>query len=435
MLRGFLEKRTHPFYFNDEAGQRKKYVLTYGDEVETLAGQAPSGAGWQKVRYRGREGEMQVTPLEARRTLEMYFLDVGQGDAAFIVTPTDKKILVDGGLNDRALGFLIWKYRLDDRHNRVAIDHMIVSHGDEDHIGGLIRVLQHDRIHVRNILHNGIAVFRSGFNQSLGNVDSQGRLTTLHDGAADLAGQDLSDTFEEWLREVEASGARYHAVHSTTPDLVVDDIGLEFLAPLREPGGNSLKWFDGKGPTINGHSVVFRLVYQDVRVLFAGDINEEGTRHLMTDGRFVQRLDAHVLKAPHHGSHDFYQPFLDAVKPMVTVVSSGDDPDHGHPRASFLGGVGLAGRGRRPLLFSTEIAATFKDEGDSEWVAMAIMEEPTTLGDLDFSDHSANHIARLRFKQVLPGIINVRSSGTKIFAARRVAANYQWESYGPWPAV
>ncbi len=435
MAHKFLEKRTHPFFFNDEAGHRKRYVLIYGDEVETLAGPAPSGAGWVKVSYRGREGEMQVAPLATRRPLEMYFLDVGQGDAAFIVTPADKKILVDGGLHDRALGFLIWKYRLDDPHNEVAIDYMIVSHGDEDHIGGLIRVLQHDRIHVREILHNGIAVFDSGFNQSLGNVDSQGRLTTLHNSTADLAGLDLSGIFEEWAREVEASGARYHAVVSTTPDLGVDGIRLEFLGPLREPPGNSLKWFNGKGPTINGHSIVFRLVHEDVRVLFAGDINEEGTRHLMTDHNFVQRLDAHVLKAPHHGSHDFYQPFLDAVKPMVTVVSSGDDPDHGHPRASFLGGVGLAGRGRRPLLFSTEIAATFKDEGDSHSVAMAILEEPTTLGDLDFSDDSANYVARLRFKQVLPGIINVRSSGEKIFAARRVAASYQWESYGPEPAV
>lgn len=431
MVQKFLNKKTHPFYFLSQSGERKKYILIYGDEVDTLAGPAPSGAGWQKVMYRGREGEMGTAPLSTTPTLEMYFLDVGQGDAAFIVTPTNEKILVDGGLNDRALGFLIWKYRLDDPNNEVTIDHMIVSHGDDDHIKGLIRVLKHGRIHVNNILHNGIAVFSSGFNESLGNVDAQGRLTTLHDTTADLAGLELNSTFDEWVQEVNASGATYHAVNSNTADLVIQDIKLEFLGPLFEPGGGAVKWFGGKGPTINGHSIVFRLVHDDVRILFTGDINEKGAKHLMSDYTIAQQLDSHVLKAPHHGSHDFYQPFLESIRPMITIVSSGDDPDYGHPRAIFLGGVGLVGRGTSPLLFSTEIAATFLDEGDPHSVAMAILEEPSTLGDLDFTDHSANYIARLRFKQVLPGIINVRSSGEKLFAARRIDAWYQWESYEP----
>ena len=60
----------------------------------------------------------------------MYFLDVGQGDAAFVVTPNNTKILVDGGLRDRALGFLIWKYRLDLPNTAVTIDHLFLSHAD-----------------------------------------------------------------------------------------------------------------------------------------------------------------------------------------------------------------------------------------------------------------------------------------------------------------
>jgi beta-lactamase superfamily II metal-dependent hydrolase len=427
----YLNKKTHPFHFLSKTGEQKKYVLIFGDEVEVLAGPAPSGTGWQKVKFRGRDGEMKTAPLTSSRSLEMYFLDVGQGDAAFITTPSNEKILVDGGLNDRALGFLIWKYRLDDPNNHVTIDYMIVSHGDDDHIGGLIPVLKHNSIQVNNILHNGIAVFSSGFNESLGNVDPQKRLTTLYDTTADLAGLNLSHTFEEWLHAVNESGATYHAVNSNTPNLVLQDVKLEFLGPLLEPGGGAVKWFGGKGPTINGHSVIFRLIHDQVRVLFTGDINERGAKNLMSDYTITQQLNSHVLKAPHHGSHDFYQPFFSAVNPMITIVSSGDDPDHGHPRAIFLGGVGREGRGDEPLLFSTEIAATFLDENDPHTTAMAILEEPSTLSDLDFSEHSANFIARLRFKQVLPGIINVRSSGEKIFTARRVNTWYQWEAYEP----
>ena len=55
----------------------------------------------------------------------------------------------------------------------------------------------------------------------------------------------------------------------------------------------------------------------------------------------------------------------------------------------------------------------------------------TTLGDLDFSKSAANTEARLRFKKILPGIINVRTDGDQIYAFRRVQMGYQWESYGP----
>jgi beta-lactamase superfamily II metal-dependent hydrolase len=40
-------------------------------------------------------------------------------------------------------------------------------------------------------------------------------------------------------------------------------------------------------------------------------------------------MDAHVLKAPHHGSHKFYHPWLDAINPQISVISSGEDRDHG----------------------------------------------------------------------------------------------------------
>ena len=63
----------------------------------------------------------------------MYFIDVGTGDSAIVVTPGRKKILIDGGLNKRALGFLAWKYRLD-KPNNLVIDLLVLTHADDDHI-------------------------------------------------------------------------------------------------------------------------------------------------------------------------------------------------------------------------------------------------------------------------------------------------------------
>jgi hypothetical protein len=112
---------------------------------------------------------------------------------------------------------------------------------------------------------------------------------------------------------------------------------------------------------------------------------------------------------------------------MITVVSSGEVPDHGHPRANFLGAIGRASRTEAPLLFSTALAALFVDSGDP----VADTGTTTTLGDLDFSQAAANTEARLRFKKLLPGIINVRTDGQKLYAFRRVQQSYGWESYGP----
>ncbi|MDH3475529.1 MAG: MBL fold metallo-hydrolase, partial [Rhodospirillales bacterium] len=211
----FLDKKTQRFYFVDpNSAKRRSYVLIFGDEVETMTGAAPSGTGFRRIKYRGREGEMKTPPLAADRSLEMYFLDVGQGDAAFIVTPNNTKILVDGGLKDRALGFLIWKYRLDRPNTAVEIDHLVLSHADQDHVEGLIPLLKHPKITVRRIWHNGIGVFDSGFDEALGDV-SNDVLTTLHDSTADLQGLALDGGFAEWIQAVDGSGAQYRALDAS----------------------------------------------------------------------------------------------------------------------------------------------------------------------------------------------------------------------------
>lgn len=430
MAKKFLNQKTNRFFFVED-GAEKSYVLIYGDEVDTLAGPASKGVDYRRVAYRGRQGQMRQPALMDERALEMYFLDVGQGDAAFMVTPNGTNVLVDGGLKDRALGFLVWKYRLDDPNATVTIDHLILSHADRDHVEGLVPLLGHPRIAVRHIWHNGIAVFTGGFNEELGDV-TDGVLTTLHSGTADLEGLALSSGFREWIDAATASGATYAAIDESAGVLDIGDpaIRIEILGPRRASGGG-LPWFDDKSHTINGHSVVFRVVYGHVRAFFSGDLNIEGSRYLLEPAGAALRFNAHIMKSPHHGSHEFLMPMFRAINPMVSVTSSGDEPDHGHPRASFLGGLGVVGRGPEPLVFSTEIAATFVDAGDAAAVAMAAVHEPTTLGDLDFAKSKDNETARRRFKKVLPGIINVRTDGNSIYAARRVSAAYQWESYGP----
>ena len=76
--------------------------------------------------------------------LKVYFIDVGQGDSTFIVTPNNKTILIDGGGSVNS-SFDVGKntllpYILDRGFSK--IDFVIVSHFDQDHVGGLITILE-----------------------------------------------------------------------------------------------------------------------------------------------------------------------------------------------------------------------------------------------------------------------------------------------------
>jgi beta-lactamase superfamily II metal-dependent hydrolase len=407
------------------------HVLIFGEEVSV---QGPAVNGRVPVLVRGRKGLAPENALGPDAVLELYFVDVGQGDAAFIVTPGRKRILIDGGQNRQALGFLSWKYRLNEDVPDLELDLMVVSHGDSDHLEGLTPIIEHPKIRVKRIVHSGIAAYASGaFQTSLGDLEGHGDqrlLVTRHDGIADLqGGAALSRRFARWRDAIAAEGCEYGAVESTSGDLDVGDgtVRIEVLAPrlvTSAAGSPAYPYFDDPAHTINGHSVVLRITYGDVRVLFSGDLNIQGSDHLLADETIAGRLDSHVLKAPHHGSHEYEPRFLDAVRPQIGVISSGDDPDHGHPRASYIGAAGKAMRTASPLVFSTEIAADFVEANDPP---------PTvaSAGEVVLDAPDATNQFRRLFKKRLSGMINVRTDGHQLYAARRVSASYQWESYGP----
>jgi len=407
-------------------------VMIFGDEIDVAAGAAPVN-GRVPAAFRSQQGFVRQDQIGTQAPLEIYFIDVGQGDATFIVTPGRKTILIDGGLNRRALGFLIWKYRLDQPQNSVDVDLLVLSHADSDHLDGLVPLVEHNQIHVQHIVHSGIATFAGGaFRTMLGDLNATGEfLTTWHDRINELDGLNLSGGFGAWKAGVENEGTDYRRVDTETDiDFIgslFPDISLEVLGPRFDVGAQGFRWFGDPAQTINGHSVVLRLTYGGIRALFPGDLNIPGSAHLLEDPALANNLSAQVLKCPHHGSHEFHRPFLEAVRPQISVISSGDEPDHGHPRAVFVGAVGGVSRSTQPLLFSTEIASTFIDSGET----IPEGESGLTLDAIDFSTATANATARRLFKQRLPGIINVRTDGSQLYAARRVAAGYWWEAYGP----
>jgi hypothetical protein len=433
MARRFVSTATAKFH-PDPFTAARDFVLIYGDEIDTT-GNLENGRS--EGVYRTRTGWVPSHQLGTVHPAELYFIDVGQGDAAFIVTPDDRTILVDGGRGNEAFAFLVWKYRLDRPDaSPVDIDLLVLTHADEDHIAGLARIITHPLLRVRSIVHSGIARFRPGeFDTELGRTSTATGakvLLTRYDGIHDLDRAQLNDTMQAWFDAVAGEpGLTCRALDSTTPALSVGDpaVTIQVLGPrLQEhPEGRAYPWLGSPEKTVNGHSVVLRLDIGAVRVMLPGDLNEPGARYLMEEAAFTTSVGAHVLKAPHHGSHDFHRPFLAAVRPQVSVVSSGESPDYGHPRANFLAATGHASRSPEPLLFSTELVAQFVPDPDT-----------TPLGTPEIVDPENAALltdARQRFKKNLNGLINVRTDGSRIFAARRVNAGFQFETYGPSPAA
>jgi beta-lactamase superfamily II metal-dependent hydrolase len=135
---------------------------------------------------------------------------------------------------------------------------------------------------------------------------------------------------------------------------IEDDVGgTPALQVLRDDDNSQ-----SASHTINGHSVVLKLVYGNVSFLLGGDLNIDGSEKLLA-ATSVTDLRSDVLKVPHHGSAEFSPAFLHAVAPVVSVVSSGDEnraKEYVHPRANLMAALGKFSRSDRPLLFTTELA-------------------------------------------------------------------------------
>jgi competence protein ComEC len=224
--------------------------------------------------------------------LHVAFLDVGQGDAIFIQTPSGKQVLVDGGPSETVLLSQLGRHMpFWDR----TLDLMVLTHPDFDHVTGLVPVLERYRVDM--VVHRQVEV--------------------------------ASEVYDYWLQLVGAEETMVYRGEAGLK-LTLDD-GLEMV--VLHPGAELVR---GTEADSNNNSVVTRLVYGQVSVLLPGDIEAVVERALVGAIR-ESPLRSTVLKAAHHGSCSSTTPeFLEAVDPQVVVISVGADNDFGHPCEEVL---------------------------------------------------------------------------------------------------
>lgn len=220
--------------------------------------------------------------------LQVEFLDVGQGDAELITSPTGKTVLIDGGPPEAAR-------RLVERIARLPgpIDLVLLSHRHSDHLGGLRAALQ----------ARGARMFLDA---------SFPHPSPLYDGLlAELQRQHIPVK---------------NAVAGRTIDLGGGAV-LTLLGPP-EPA------LHGTRSDVNANSVVARLDYGETSFLFCGDAEAETEAWLLRSGR---PLRAQVVKMAHHGSRYASTPaFTAAVHAELAVASAGQGNSYGHPHAEAL---------------------------------------------------------------------------------------------------
>lgn len=216
------------------------------------------------------------------------FLDVGQGDAIFIESPSGKQMLIDGGPDKRVVRELSRVMPFFDR----SIDVVLNTHPDKDHIGGLPEVLR--RYEVAQVLDPGV--------------------------------ESDSGTYGYYRQLIEKKNIEYTEARRGQRINFGDGVYAEILFPDRDMDGVT---------NDNNASVIVQVVYASTSVMLTGDAPAAVERYLVSLG--PAGLDSDILKAGHHGSRTSSAPeFVRAVSPQWAIISAGKNNSYNHPHQEVM---------------------------------------------------------------------------------------------------
>lgn len=244
---------------------------------------------------------------ELKPEFRIVFLSVGQGDGILITTEEGTNILIDGGSTDKktvgeyVISPAVKYYGMSD------IDYVFLTHGDEDHISGIRYLLEAENT---GITIDNLVVAKAGDIEGLSDI-----ISLAEEKRVNIIYMDKGDKFLE-------NGLMLTCLYPA-----------ENETPVSENADGEL--------SSNDLSLVLRLEYGGLSVLFTGDIGD-GVEEYMTESLLDVGCD--ILKVAHHGSkYSSSVDFLEVCSPDYAVISCGKNNIYGHPGAETIERLGDVG--------------------------------------------------------------------------------------------
>ena len=235
-------------------------------------------------------------PFAGDHMVRVTFLDVGHGDSTVVELPNGQVMLIDGGAtHDRLdMGRGVVAPYLWNRGIR-RIDHVVGSHPQLDHVGGLAWIVDH--FPITHFWTNGLVRGETFWKRLEASLEQ-----------ANL----VADVAREGMTMWAAAGCE-----------------MRVLNPSQEMAALYARRSNVDARELNNSSIVLLLICGARSFLFAADIERDGLSALL------QRNDLRVIsvmKVPHHGARSSLDPrWVDVTRPEVAVFSVGAFNPYRHP--------------------------------------------------------------------------------------------------------
>lgn len=228
--------------------------------------------------------ETSGTAVSDGSTLEVHYLDIGQGDCT-LIRQGDHAMLIDAGNNSKGTKVQAYLENQGIDH----LDYVIGTHPDADHIGGLDVII---------------------YKFDCGKV-------MMPDYSKD------TQTYDDVIQA--AKSKDYQITHPKAgEEYTLGEAEVTVVCPVK----------DSYGSNANDYSIGVRVQFGKNSFLFTGDAEEHSEEDMVSSG---ENLKADVYKAAHHGSRTANtEDFLKAVDPQYVVISCGEGNTYGHPHAEVL---------------------------------------------------------------------------------------------------
>lgn len=194
------------------------------------------------------------------------------GDSTLIVTPTGKKILIDGGEAEQNI---LVPYLLARKIK--TIDYIIVSHFDSDHSGALKEVVE--SLDVKNLI-----------------ISKQ---------------IEQSEECDEMIKTAKKREVKVLFVEAGQELKIEKNISFKILWPVVK---NQIT-----ENALNNNSIVTKLIYRNFQMLFTGDIEQIAEEKIVEN--YGVGLKSTILKVAHHGSNSSsIESFINEVQPKIALI-------------------------------------------------------------------------------------------------------------------